>query len=546
MYTHTTQKQHLTKKHSRHSSRIARKVDRAAQTKEARERNLAAVQLKQALPDKDLPLQKTIGTQEVHRLLQSGGIQAKLKIGHPGDKYEQEADRVGDEMMRMPEPQIQRQPDEEEEELIQIKPVSEHITPLVQRQVEEEEEDETVQAKLTDEGCLHCQNADTEEEEYVQSKQLSGVAHPVLFADIGSPGDGGQPLPEPVRSFFEPRFGHDFSKVRTHTDTRSEKMAEALNARSYTTGNDIVFGAGQFNPHSQEGSRLIAHELTHVVQQNKKSVTPGHQQRHRPETAISKSTRPGIIQRKGRRGLWRRRGGKIITIDSRRARIDQSMGVDAITRQFYRIPIELLPPRTSTPMEPLLTTGRGGCSLRRYGLTVDDFSISYRLDDADVMSVIRPSIGGNLVECWAWRVRFRLRQRQRILLPNDLATHPCLESVNPRSERAEILAHERLHEEDNNAAVRQVSRNLGLRLTFMVGIGYDGAMARITDDPEAFVEECREDLHHRLEAFRDEHEMMYARISTEMAIQRDPHDEEFHQTKLRLLEEARARHALSH
>jgi len=93
--------------------------------------------------DRILFLQRTAGNQAVSRLMKSGALQAKLRIGQPGDKYEQEADRVADAVMRMPEPGVQRQVElEEEEETLQAKPVAEEITPLVQMQVEPEEEEE--------------------------------------------------------------------------------------------------------------------------------------------------------------------------------------------------------------------------------------------------------------------------------------------------------------------------------------------------------------------------------------------------------------------
>ena len=96
-----------------------------------------------------LYLQRTIGNQALQRMIRSGALQAKLRIGQPGDVYEQEADRVADAVMRMPDPQVQRQEEpEEEEEMLQAKPLAEAITPLVQRQVEpEEEEEEMLQAK---------------------------------------------------------------------------------------------------------------------------------------------------------------------------------------------------------------------------------------------------------------------------------------------------------------------------------------------------------------------------------------------------------------
>jgi hypothetical protein len=75
-------------------------------------------------------------------------------------------------------------------------------------------------------------------------------------------------LPESERHFFEPRFGADFSQVRVHADGQAAEAARAVNARAFTLGRDVVFGGGEYQPRSSEGSRLLAHELTHVVQQN--------------------------------------------------------------------------------------------------------------------------------------------------------------------------------------------------------------------------------------------------------------------------------------
>ncbi|HET8631526.1 MAG TPA: DUF4157 domain-containing protein [Thermomicrobiales bacterium] len=77
----------------------------------------------------------------------------------------------------------------------------------------------------------------------------------------------GRPLDAATRSFMEPRFGHDFSGVRVHTDARAAESARAVGALAYTVGRDLVFGAGQYVPGSRSGQRLLAHELTHVVQQ---------------------------------------------------------------------------------------------------------------------------------------------------------------------------------------------------------------------------------------------------------------------------------------
>lgn len=77
----------------------------------------------------------------------------------------------------------------------------------------------------------------------------------------------GQPLDHATRAFMEPRLGHDFSEVRVHTDARAADSSRAVEAHAYTVGRDMVFGAGQYSPRTREGRRLLAHELTHVVQQ---------------------------------------------------------------------------------------------------------------------------------------------------------------------------------------------------------------------------------------------------------------------------------------
>jgi hypothetical protein len=91
------------------------------------------------------------------------------------------------------------------------------------------------------------------------------AAPPIVHEVLRSPG---QPLDPVTRAFMEPRFGYDFSEVRVHSDATAEQSARDVNAHAYTVGHDIVFGARRFVPDSHEGRRLIAHELTHVVQQS--------------------------------------------------------------------------------------------------------------------------------------------------------------------------------------------------------------------------------------------------------------------------------------
>jgi len=200
------------------------------------------------------------------------GIQPKLTIGQPDDKYEREADRVADQVMRMPEPKgslvngqsslVQRQAGctgpacTEEEEPVQTKSIGDRITPLdyVQRQ------EETVPAE------------EEEEEEPAQLKSLNNKSPPVtanLQNQIQLLRGGGQPLGDSTRAFFEPRFGMDFSDVRVHTEGIAEEAAKSVNARAFTLGKNVFFGTGQYQPASTEGRRLLAHELTHTVQQSK-------------------------------------------------------------------------------------------------------------------------------------------------------------------------------------------------------------------------------------------------------------------------------------
>jgi hypothetical protein len=90
------------------------------------------------------------------------------------------------------------------------------------------------------------------------------LAPPIVHEVLRSPG---HPLDVASRAYFEPRFGHDFSKVRVHSDARAAESARSVNSLAYTVAQDIAFGEGQFTPHTTAGRRLLAHELAHTVQQ---------------------------------------------------------------------------------------------------------------------------------------------------------------------------------------------------------------------------------------------------------------------------------------
>jgi hypothetical protein len=101
----------------------------------------------------------------------------------------------------------------------------------------------------------------------------------------------GQPLAADARGVMEPRFGHDFSHVRVHADDHAAESARAVNARAYTVGSDIVFGAGQYAPSTPSGQRLLAHELTHVLQQSSDSHPPAAVQRDEFKGAAGKTAK---------------------------------------------------------------------------------------------------------------------------------------------------------------------------------------------------------------------------------------------------------------
>jgi Domain of unknown function (DUF4157) len=106
---------------------------------------------------------------------------------------------------------------------------------------------------------------------YFDRAEPVNEASPIVHEGVQTPG---QPLSPETRAFMEPRFAHDFSKVRVHTDAKAAESAQAVHAAAYTIGPDIAFGAEQHAPGTREGRRLLAHELTHVVQQDRAATEP--------------------------------------------------------------------------------------------------------------------------------------------------------------------------------------------------------------------------------------------------------------------------------
>jgi len=200
-------------------------------------------------------LQRSIGNQATLRLMAGsttnpagneghpvprippGVIQPKLAVGPVDDPAENEADRVADDVMRMPDLQAS----------------CTAAPPRINRKCDacEEEEKKKLQTKTAD------------------TTRAAGEAPPIVHEVLDSPGE---PLDAGTRAFFEPRFGRDFSQVRVHADAKATESARSVNALAYTYGQDVVFAGTRFAPQTTEGKRLLAHELTHVVQQGQTSA----------------------------------------------------------------------------------------------------------------------------------------------------------------------------------------------------------------------------------------------------------------------------------
>jgi hypothetical protein len=157
-------------------------------------------------------------------------LQAKLTIGAVNDPLEREADAVADQVMRMPDPAM----------VLSASP-------------------QRISRK-----CAACESEETLRTKRVGTDTAGDEAPATVDEVLRSPG---QPLDAATRAFFEPRFGYDFGKVRIHTGIEADAAAASVRARAFTLGRDVVFAAGEHDPRSESVRRLLAHELTHVVQQ---------------------------------------------------------------------------------------------------------------------------------------------------------------------------------------------------------------------------------------------------------------------------------------
>lgn len=202
--------------------------------------------------------ERTPGTYRPHQVpmwVKPMPIQCSLKINTPGDRYEQEADQVAGQIMRTPESQPQRN------------------TCTCGRPA------------APDGLCTECRRRQPLIQRKATSEGGQTAVPPIIQDVLKTPG---RALDTCTRNFMEDRFRHNFGAVRVHTDARAAASAEAVQARAYTVGANIVFGSGQYRPGTTAGRRLLAHELVHTLQQSQLiphiQRTPADEISSEPET----------------------------------------------------------------------------------------------------------------------------------------------------------------------------------------------------------------------------------------------------------------------
>jgi hypothetical protein len=203
--------------------------------------------------------------------------QSKLAVSQPGDAYEQEADRLAEAVMRMP--------DQTTRESAGSWPLGTSYIPWMslgrEARIQRQPLDETTRQPVVDTAALFSlQELKQDEEEEARARQQmimtkrigAGIPFPVsasLSAHLANSKTGGAPLTAETQQFMEPRFGVAFAHVRVHNDERAAAMCANLGAKAFTYGHNIYFGNGWYSPGTKDGKKLLAHELTHVQQQSR-------------------------------------------------------------------------------------------------------------------------------------------------------------------------------------------------------------------------------------------------------------------------------------
>ena len=277
-------------------------------------------------------------------------IQPKLMVGPVGDKHEQEADRMARQVVRGMAPALQRS--------AMRRPTHALVIPPVQRDGMDEEE-------------LHAKPNHGME---------GGEVDTEVARSIQSAKGGGAPLADGVRSSMEQGFGADFGGVRVHTGGEADALNRSLNARAFTTGNDVFFGKGEYNPGSSGGKELLAHELTHTVQQGaaplqRQADTSGAGNAtptlRRPRQ-VRLANRSAVIQRIG--AATQLRGLDAHNTDERTTQRPDLRGVVESYGTIVKLTYEAIQEIT-----PLLDTDVAGLNTAKLKLNVDPIKSIYTL-----------------------------------------------------------------------------------------------------------------------------------------------------------------------
>jgi uncharacterized protein YukE len=199
-------------------------------------------------------------------------IQPKLKIGRPNDRYEREADRVADAVMRMPDLRAKMQTKKGSEQL-HMQPLAKEDLQMKQKESGAHQMCPTCREKASQGQPMNCPECE-KKLQMSPAMPINGNGQtevsPEFSRRILATSGQGAPLSPVLNREMSHKIGADFSDVKIHTGQKSKQMNEQLGAKAFTYGNNIYFNHGQYSPASQEGKHLLAHELTHVIQQKNK------------------------------------------------------------------------------------------------------------------------------------------------------------------------------------------------------------------------------------------------------------------------------------
>jgi hypothetical protein len=265
-----------------------------------------------------LELQRMVGNRQTQRLLAdtpalkpSTFIQTKMSVGAADDPYEREADAVAQQVMSSPTdaaaPTTAQRAGEEDEMMAKrdIMRAGEEDEMMAKRDIMRAGEDDEMMAKRDtiqraddeiermpilqrageDDEMMAKRDIvqrEGEDDEMMAKRDIMRAGDDDMMGSFEVGGDienqinsargGGSPLPDDTRGFMENRMGYDFGGVRVHTGGQSDSLNRSISAKAFTTGSDIFMKSNEYNPQSDSGKQLLAHELTHVVQQGHASA----------------------------------------------------------------------------------------------------------------------------------------------------------------------------------------------------------------------------------------------------------------------------------